>query len=52
VVVVPVGVAEEFRPDSDPEADREAARLIGAPAGAIEILHVAAARRASVSTRC
>ena len=45
MVVVPVGVAEEFRPDPDPEADREAARLIGAPAGAVEILHVGSSTR-------
>jgi glycosyltransferase involved in cell wall biosynthesis len=44
VAVVPVGVGEEFRPDPDPPADREAARLIGAPAGAIEILHVGSSR--------
>lgn len=40
VVVVPVGVGQEFRPDPDPEADRQAARLVDAPAGAIEVLHV------------
>jgi glycosyltransferase involved in cell wall biosynthesis len=55
VVVVPVGVGEEFRPDPDPEADREAARLIGAPAGAVEILHVGSStprKRVDVVLRC
>src|SRR6202022_2748910 len=55
VVVVPVGVAEEFRPDPDPEADREAARLIGAPLGAVEILHVGsstARKRLDAVLRC
>jgi glycosyltransferase involved in cell wall biosynthesis len=55
VVVVPVGVAEEFRPDPDPEADRAAARLIGAPAGAVEILHVGsstARKRLDAVLRC
>jgi len=40
IVVAAVGVGEEFRADPDPSADREAARLIGSPAGSIEILHV------------
>jgi glycosyltransferase involved in cell wall biosynthesis len=40
VVVAPIGVSETFRPDADPEADREAARLVAAPAGAVEVLHV------------
>ena len=40
VVVAPVGVGDEFRADADAAADREAARLIASPAGAVEILHV------------
>jgi glycosyltransferase involved in cell wall biosynthesis len=55
VVVVPVGVGEEFRPDPDPDADSDAARLIGAPAGAIEILHVGSStprKRVDAVLRC
>lgn len=40
VVVAPVGVGDEFRAEPDEAADREAARLIASPAGAVEILHV------------
>ncbi len=40
VVVAPVGVGEEFRSDPDEAADRDASRLVDAPAGSIEILHV------------
>jgi glycosyltransferase involved in cell wall biosynthesis len=40
VVVAPIGVSDAFRPGADPDVDREAARLVGAPAGAVEILHV------------
>ena len=47
--------AEEFRPYSDPKADLEAPRLIGAPAGAIEILHVGSTtprKRVDAVLRC
>jgi glycosyltransferase involved in cell wall biosynthesis len=40
VVVVPIGVAEQFSAISDPAADREIAGLIPTPPGALEILHV------------
>jgi glycosyltransferase involved in cell wall biosynthesis len=46
IVVAPIGVAGEFSPDADADADREVARLLGAPAdargtaGNIEVLHV------------
>jgi glycosyltransferase involved in cell wall biosynthesis len=43
IVVVPIGVAGEFSPDADANADREVARLLGAPANAqgnTEVLHV------------
>ena len=43
VIVAPIGVGEEFRSDPDPAADVEAARLVGAPVGAVEILHVGSA---------
>jgi glycosyltransferase involved in cell wall biosynthesis len=38
--VAAIGVAEEFAPEGDPSADCEAARLVDAPGGALEILHV------------
>lgn len=40
VIVAPIGVGAEFRPDPDLEADRSAADLVRAPEGAIEVLHV------------
>ena len=40
VIVTPIGVGAQFRPDADPDADRGAAELVAAPAGAVEILHV------------
>jgi glycosyltransferase involved in cell wall biosynthesis len=40
LVVVPIGVAKECSPRPDLESDREAARLVGAPSNAIELLHV------------
>jgi glycosyltransferase involved in cell wall biosynthesis len=40
IVVVPIGVGDEFTTAPDPEIDREVAQLIGSPPGAIEILHV------------
>jgi glycosyltransferase involved in cell wall biosynthesis len=40
IVVVPIGVDPVFSVDADPEADREAARLIAAPPDAVEVLHV------------
>jgi glycosyltransferase involved in cell wall biosynthesis len=43
VSVVPVGVGERFSPDANEEADRHAARLVAAWAGAVELLHVGSA---------
>jgi len=43
VSVVPIGVGERFSPVTDDEADRHAARLVAAPAGAVELLHVGSA---------
>jgi glycosyltransferase involved in cell wall biosynthesis len=40
VIVAPVGVEDTFSAAADPRADRDAARLVGAPDGAIEVLHV------------
>ena len=40
VVVAAIGTAPEYSSRPDPDADREAARLVAAPAGAIELLHV------------
>jgi glycosyltransferase involved in cell wall biosynthesis len=40
VVVAPIGVGAEFRPDANPDLDRELDRLVAAPPGAVEILHV------------
>jgi glycosyltransferase involved in cell wall biosynthesis len=40
VSVVPVGVSDAFSPDPDEGADRDAARLVAAPPGAVELLHV------------
>jgi glycosyltransferase involved in cell wall biosynthesis len=40
IVVAPIGVDPVFSADADPEADREAGRLIAAPPGAVEVLHV------------
>jgi glycosyltransferase involved in cell wall biosynthesis len=43
VSVVPVGVGEGFSPDANEEADRHAAGLVAARAGAVELLHVGSA---------
>jgi len=43
VSVVPIGVGERFSPVTDDEADRHAARLVAAPTGAVELLHVGSA---------
>jgi glycosyltransferase involved in cell wall biosynthesis len=40
LVVAPVGVGSEYSPRPDPEADREAARVIASSPGAVELLHV------------
>jgi glycosyltransferase involved in cell wall biosynthesis len=40
VTVVPVGVGDDFSPKADDFADSEAARLVGAPGGGVELLHV------------
>jgi glycosyltransferase involved in cell wall biosynthesis len=40
VIVAPIGVGREFRADPHPDADRDAAALVEAPDGAVEILHV------------
>jgi len=42
-VVAAVGVGPEYSCRPDPESDRRAARLIGAPAGATVLLHVGSA---------
>jgi glycosyltransferase involved in cell wall biosynthesis len=55
VVVAPLGVSEAFVPETDSQADREAAGLVGAPADAIQILHVgsvAPRKRLDVLLRC
>ena len=43
VSVVPIGVGAGFSPATDDEADRQAARLVAAPTGAVELLHVGSA---------
>jgi glycosyltransferase involved in cell wall biosynthesis len=40
VIVAPIGVSERFSADPDPSIDREVDRLIAAPPGAVEVLHV------------
>jgi glycosyltransferase involved in cell wall biosynthesis len=40
VVVAPIGTGAEYSDRADPDADREAARLIRTPPGAVELLHV------------
>jgi hypothetical protein len=40
LVVAPVGVGTEYSPRPDPDADREAARVIASRPGAVELLHV------------
>jgi glycosyltransferase involved in cell wall biosynthesis len=55
VVVVPVGVGDEFSPLADRDADIAAARLVGSAAGAIEVLHVgsnAPRKRLEAVLRC
>ena len=55
VVVAPVGVSDAFRPDADPEPDRQAARLVASPPGAVEILHVGSSvdrKRIGAVLRC
>jgi glycosyltransferase involved in cell wall biosynthesis len=53
--VAPVGVGPEFSARREPEADAAAARLIGAPPDAIEVLHVGstiARKRIDVLLHC
>jgi glycosyltransferase involved in cell wall biosynthesis len=53
--VAPVGVGQEFSVSGEPEADAAAARLIGAPQGSLEILHVGstiARKRIDVVLHC
>jgi glycosyltransferase involved in cell wall biosynthesis len=40
LIVAPVGVGPEYSPRPDPDADREAARVIASSPGAVEVLHV------------
>jgi len=40
IIVAPIGVERVFTNHADAESDAEAARLVGAPAGATEVLHV------------
>jgi glycosyltransferase involved in cell wall biosynthesis len=40
LVVAPVGVGPAYSPQPDPDADREAARVVASGPGAVELLHV------------
>jgi glycosyltransferase involved in cell wall biosynthesis len=40
VVVAPIGVGAEFRPDANADLDRELDALVASPPGSVEILHV------------
>ena len=40
VVVAPIGVGADFKPDANPVLERELGTLVSAPPGSIEILHV------------
>ena len=40
VLVAPVGVSQDYSNRADADADRAAARLVAAPSGTVEVLHV------------